>query len=189
MVSTEIFSSRVVNNISAQFQGLLEIRGHHGVINDDKRVGAPLVHNLGNAGDISDLHHGVGGCLQQDQTSLFIEVRDDGFRVGGVDVVGLDIVVCCQEAQESVRACVRVEINGHNKNNESVGGEGQRQRKGAMVSIESMNDDFPINSPTGRSHHFRANFPCDLSGHSPLPLSLSGGVVWGSYLRKDRFRQ
>ena len=106
-MSTEVFGSRVINNIGSQFQGLLEVRRHHGVINDDKRVGAPFVHNLGNAGDISDLHHGVGGRLKQDQTSLFIEERDDGVRVGGVDVVGLNVIVCCQEAQESVRACVR----------------------------------------------------------------------------------
>jgi hypothetical protein len=36
MVTAEVLGSRVVNDIGAQVQRSLEVRRHHGVVNDDK---------------------------------------------------------------------------------------------------------------------------------------------------------
>lgn len=104
-MSAEILCARVINDISAQFQGLLEIRRHHGVVDDNKGIRASFVYDFRDPWNVGDLHQGVGGSLQEDETSLFGKVGNDGFRVGGVDMVGLDIVVRCQEAEQSVGAC------------------------------------------------------------------------------------
>jgi hypothetical protein len=40
VVSAEILCGRVIDNVSSQFEGFLEIRRHHGVVDDDKGIRA-----------------------------------------------------------------------------------------------------------------------------------------------------
>jgi hypothetical protein len=112
VVSTEILCTGVVHNIGTQFEGLLKIRRHHGVVDDNKGIRASLVDDLCDPWNVSDLHHRVGGSLQKHKACLFREVGDDSLGVGGVDVVCLDIVVCCQEAEQSVGTWVRIVTKG-----------------------------------------------------------------------------
>lgn len=105
-MSTEILCARVVHNIGTQLERLLQVRGHHGVVDHNQSIGAGSVDKLTDPWNIGDLHKWVGGRFEQDETGLFREIWDDGFGISGVDMVCFDIVVCRQEAEQSVGAYV-----------------------------------------------------------------------------------
>lgn len=104
MVSAEILGSRVIHNVCSKFQWSLKIRRHHGVVHNNKCCRASFMHNLRNPWNVCNLDQWVGGCLEQDKAGLFREVWDDSFGICGIDMVCLDIVVCCKEAEQSVGA-------------------------------------------------------------------------------------
>jgi len=75
VVTRQVFGAALVHNISTQVEGVLEVRGEHSVVDNDKCLGVRLVGERGECRDVDDLHERVRGGLEKDHGSLF---RQDG---------------------------------------------------------------------------------------------------------------
>ncbi len=111
VVAAQVLRAAVNHQVSAQFQGLLEVHGEEGVVH--RQVGAARVGRLGQRGDVGHLHGGVRGGLKEDELGVGLEGGLHHGGVGQVHVVELDAVVRVDAAEQAIRAAVEVIAHEH----------------------------------------------------------------------------
>lgn len=60
VVAREVLCGRIVNNIDAEVKRSLEIRGHHGVVDDDQSIGVGSLDGSDDCSDVGNLEQRVG---------------------------------------------------------------------------------------------------------------------------------
>ena len=108
-MSTEVLGRAVIDNIRAMLQRPLEVRTHHGVVHNDDRVLALLLHQGADARDIDYLKERVRRGLEEHHGGLArVKVRNDTVRLRCVDMVHGDTHVRAEVSKETVGTAVQV---------------------------------------------------------------------------------
>lgn len=106
---TEIFGSAVIHNICAMLERALQVRTHHGVIDDDDSIGGAFLDISSYAGKIDYFEQRVSWTLEENHSGLFrINVRKKSVRFGGVYMMYGDAAVCLEISEDAVSTAVKV---------------------------------------------------------------------------------
>ena len=111
VVTTEVFGSRVVHDVGAEFERSGKVRAHHRVVDDDDRVLLVALDELCNRFNVCNLQEGVCRGLEEDHGDFLVRVLENGkerLGVRRVDVVSRDAVVLLEVADQSVRSSVEI---------------------------------------------------------------------------------
>ncbi len=88
MVTAQILRGAVVHDVRTVLQRTLQVRAHHGVVDNHDSLLALLLHERADARNIYDFEERVRGRLQEHHGGLpGLEDRNDRLRLGRVDMV------------------------------------------------------------------------------------------------------
>ena len=105
----EVLRRAVVHDIRTVLQWPLEVRAHHGVVDDNHRVLALLLDQRANARDVHNLEERVSRGLEEDHRSLpGVEDRDHGIGDSGVNMVDCYAHVRAKVRKQTVRPTVEI---------------------------------------------------------------------------------
>src|SRR5688572_5300593 len=91
-MTIKIFGSRVHNDIAAQLERSLQVRRHKSVIANHARAGTMC--DLADLFQIGNDHDGIGWRFKKHHLCIWFDGGFDVKRVGSVNVIKLEIVIC-----------------------------------------------------------------------------------------------
>jgi hypothetical protein len=105
VMATQVFCSRIVDDVGAMIEGALKVGTHHRVVDDDDSLGHKRMDEVRDGGDIGDLNQGIGRGFDQNQADARVgshEEGNQGFRGSRGDVMGDDPIVRFEVRQQTV---------------------------------------------------------------------------------------
>lgn len=108
-MAAEVFGGAVVYYVCTMFQRPLKVWAHHSIINHNDRIWCTLFYVSRNCGYIHDSEERISGAFEKHHGRLAsFDVRMQGGRICGIDVVNCDTSVGFKVCEETVCASVEV---------------------------------------------------------------------------------
>ncbi len=106
VVAGEIFRAAVNHDVSAQVDGVAEVRAHERIVRDEER--AVSVSEIRDGLNVSDLHHRVRRGFDEDSLHRVIEGGFDFFQVGAIYETEVQTVLLVDETEETDGAAIEI---------------------------------------------------------------------------------